>query len=137
MIVGVSTLAFSEFVVLQGLIIQWVDGGQHKLAKGFVDLLIGGVVRLGFVVDAVGFGDLSDSSVVAMRSLGSGVDWSDEGGSGSNEIGCIGHDDTEVAVDAAAELAMDGTGVGIEFFFELLDGSGRKFTVKLEEFHMG
>ncbi len=40
-----------------------------------MDLLIGGVVRLGFVLDAVGFGDLSNSSVDAMRSLGSGLDW--------------------------------------------------------------
>ena len=73
-------LGVSEFVVFQGLIIQWVDGGQQKLAKGFVDLLIGGVVLLGFVIDAVVFSDLSTSSVDAMRSLGSGVDWSDEGG---------------------------------------------------------
>jgi hypothetical protein len=119
----------SEFVVFQGLVIQWVDGSQHQLAKGFVDLLVGGVVRLGFVVDAVRFGDLDDSSVGAMRSLGSGLDWSDEGGSGSNEVGCVGHDGTDVAVDATAEVAMDGTGVGIDFFFELLDGSGGRFTV--------
>jgi hypothetical protein len=73
------------------LIIQWVNGGQHKLTKAFVDVLIGGVVCLGFVVDAVVFGDLRDSSVDAMGSLRSGVDWSDVGGSGSNEIGCVGH----------------------------------------------
>jgi hypothetical protein len=127
----------SEFVVFQGLVIQWADGSQHKLAKGFVDLLIGCVVRLGFVIDAVRFGDLGDSSVGAMRSLGSGVDWSDEGDSGSNEVGCIGHDGTQVAVDATTELAMDGTGVGIDFFFALLDGSSGRFTVNLSEFHMG
>jgi hypothetical protein len=123
----------SEFVDFQELVIQWVDGGQHKLAKGFVDQLIGGVVRLGFVVAAVRFGDLGGSSVGAMRSLGSGVDWSDEGGSGcsgSNEVGCVGNDGIQVAVDATAELAMDGTGVGIDFF-ELLDGSGGRFTVNL------
>jgi hypothetical protein len=127
----------SKFVVFQGLVIQWVDGIQHKLAKGFVDLLIGGVVRLGFVEDAVRLGDLGGSSVGAMRSLGSGVDWSDEGGSGLNEVGCVGYDGTEVAVDATVKLAMDGTGVGIDFFFELLDGSGGRFTVNLGEFHMG
>jgi hypothetical protein len=65
------------------------------------------------------------------------IGWSDEGGSGSNEIGYVGHDGTKVAVAAATELAMDGTGVGIEFFFELLDGSGGRLTVKLGEFHMG
>jgi hypothetical protein len=102
-----------------------------------VDLLIGGVGLLGFVIDAVVFGDLSTSSVDAMWSLGSRVDWCNEGGSGSNEISCVGHDVTEVAVGAAAEFTMDGTGVGIYFFLELLDGSGGRFTVNLGEFHMG
>jgi hypothetical protein len=126
-----------EFFVFQGLIIQWVDGGQHKLAKGFVDLLIGGKFLAGFVIDAVVFSDLSTNSVDTMWSLGSGVDWSNEGGSSSNEIGCVGHDSTKVAVGATAELAMGGTSVGIYFFLELLDGNGGRFAVNVGELHMG
>jgi hypothetical protein len=102
-----------------------------------VDLLVGGVVLFCLVVDAVVLSDLSDSSVDGMGDLGPWVGRSDEGGFSSEEVLRVGHDGSEVAVDAAAEFSVDGTGVGVQLLFELLDGSGGRFAMDFDEFHMG
>jgi hypothetical protein len=72
-----------------------------------------------------------------MGDLGSWRGRSNEGGSSSDDVLRIGHDGSEISVDAAAEFAVDGTGVGVQFLFELLDGSGGRFAVYFGEFHMG
>ena len=109
-------VGISKCVVFKILVVNRVDGSENLLFKSFFDVGVGFEFIKSLIVRTISSCDLCCSCSCGMYWLDAWMVRCIECSTCTNERSSGGHDNAEMAVDAASAIRMKGSCIGVDFF---------------------